>query len=426
MIIEAALLTDEEKVKACTLAKAAGADFVKTSTGFGPGGATVADVALMRRVVGAEMGVKAAGGVSDFAALEAMVAAGATRIGASAGVRIVQQAGGGTITAGRRLVTETLLQLARLFLWLGAVGFGGPIVHLALLEEHAVRRLQWLTSDEFLELLGLTNLIPGPNSTEMAMAIGYKRAGPPGLLVAGVCFILPAACMTMLLAWLYVRYAGLPWLQPALTGLAPAVLVVMAQGAWRLGRDAVRSAATSLPRPSCWGWRSRRQRDRVAGRRRHFRRIAATSAAQRGDGCGRAGRHLPRRATTVQPLATLADLGGYFLRVGAVLYGGGYVLVSFLQGLVDHQGWLTQRQLFDAVAAGQVTPGPVLTTATFVGYLVLGPAGAVVATLAIFLPAFVFTAMLGPLTPWLRRSSMVRGPCGWPRLPRSPSSSPSP
>jgi chromate transporter len=126
---------------------------------------------------------------------------------------------------------------------LGTVGFGGPIVHLALLEEHAVRRLQWLTSDEFLELVGLTNLIPGPNSTEMAMAIGYKRAGLPGLVVAGVCFILPAACLTMLVAWLYVGYAGLPWLQPALTGLAPAVLVVMAQGAWRVGRDAVRSAS---------------------------------------------------------------------------------------------------------------------------------------------------------------------------------------
>ena len=209
VIIEAALLTDEEKVTASTLTKAAGADFVKTSTGFGPGGATVADVALMRRVVGAEMGVKAAGGVKDFASLEAMVAAGATRVGASAGVRIVQQAGGGSRRqpgAGGLLIRWPRTR-ENSSLWLGAVGFGGPVVHLALLEEHVVRVRRWLTADEFLELLGLTNLIPGPNSTEMAMAIGYKRAGFPGLLVAGLCFILPAACLTMLLAWLYVRYA---------------------------------------------------------------------------------------------------------------------------------------------------------------------------------------------------------------------------
>jgi chromate transporter len=293
-------------------------------------------------------------------------------------------------------------------LWLGTVGFGGPIVHLALLEEHAVRRRQWLTSDEFLELLGLTNLIPGPNSTEIAMAIGYKRAGLPGLLVAGVCFILPAACLTMLLAWLYVRYAGLPWLQPALTGLAPAVLVVMAQGAWRLGRDAVRSAADLVAAAVVLGLALYGVSEvvllagaAIGGALLPLQRRSAALAAVALAGVSLA-------AATGRPLATLADLGGFFLRVGAVLYGGGYVLVSFLQGLVDHEGWLTQRQLFDAVAAGQVTPGPVLTTATFVGYLVLGPAGAVVATLAIFLPAFVFTAMLGPLTPWLRRSSMAR------------------
>ncbi len=285
VIIEAALLTDEEKVTASTLTKAAGADFVKTSTGFGPGGATVADVALMRRVVGAEMGVKAAGGVKDFASLEAMVAAGATRVGASAGVRIVQQAGGGTATTPAPSGYLNLAELARFFLWLGAVGFGGPVVHLALLEEHTVRVRRWLTADEFLELLGLTNLIPGPNSTEMAMAIGYKRAGFPGLLVAGACFILPAACLTTLLAWLYVRYAALPWLQPALAGLAPAVIVVMAQGAFRLGRDAVRSAvdvATMIVvcgLALCW-----RERDGAAGRRRGCRRAAAVSDARPGAG----------------------------------------------------------------------------------------------------------------------------------------------
>jgi chromate transporter len=310
----------------------------------------------------------------------------------------------------RRLGIST--ELARFFLWLGTVSFGGPVVHLALLEEHTVRRRQWLTSDEFLELLGLTNLIPGPNSTEMAMAIGYKRAGLAGLLVAGACFILPAACLTMLLAWLYVRYAGLPWLQPALAGLAPAVLVVMAQGAWRLGREAVTSAVDIVAAVVVLGLALYGVSEivllagaAIAGALLPLRRYSAALAASVLAGVTLAGVSL---AATVQPSATLADLAAFFLRVGAVLYGGGYVLVSFLQGLVDHQGWLTQRELFDAVAAGQVTPGPVLTTATFVGYLVLGPAGAVVATVAIFLPAFVFTAVMGPLTPWLRRSAVMR------------------
>ena len=304
--------------------------------------------------------------------------------------------------------TGTCRELARFFLWLGAVSFGGPVVHLALLEEHLVRARRWLSADEFLELLGLTNLIPGPNSTEMAMAIGYKRAGFPGVLVAGCCFILPAACLTMLLAWLYVRYAGVPWLQPALAGLGPAVIVVMAVGAYRLGRDAVQSPVDVATLAAVCG----------------LALYGVSELALLG-GAAAIGALLPLRARTaavalvvlasvplvanaVQPPATLERLATFFLEVGAVLYGGGYVLVAFLQGLVDDQGWLTQRQLFDAVAAGQIKPGPVLTTATFVGYLVLGPAGAVVATLAIFLPAFVFTSILGPLTPWLRRSTVVR------------------
>jgi chromate transporter len=302
----------------------------------------------------------------------------------------------------------SLAELGRFFLWLGTMGFGGPIVHLTLLEEHAVRERRWLTSAEFLELLGLTNLIPGPNSTEMAMAIGYRRAGFAGLLVAGACFILPAACLTLLLAWLYVRYGSLPWLQPALRGLAPAVLVVMAVGAWRLGREALTATADVVVAVVVCGL--------ALGGVSEFALLVGGAAA---------GVLMPLRpralaltvvllaaaplaADTLPQAGTLADLGAFFLQVGAVLYGGGYMLVAFLQGLVDHQGWLTQRQLLDAVAAGQVTPGPVLTTATFVGFLIGGPAGAVVATVAIFLPAFVFTSLLGPLTPWLRRSNAVR------------------
>jgi chromate transporter len=304
--------------------------------------------------------------------------------------------------------TGTCREVARFFLWLGAVGFGGPVVHIALLEEHAVRVRQWLTADEFLELLGLTNLIPGPNSTEMAMAIGYKRAGFSGLLVAGSCFILPAACLTMLLAWLYVRYAALPWLQPVLAGLAPAVIVVMAQGAFRLGRDAVRSAVdvATMVVVCALALYGISEIALLGGAALVGALLPLRTRTMATVGIALAGVSLV--AATVHTPASLESVGAYFLEVGAVLYGGGYVLVAFLQGLVDHQGWLTQRQLFDAVAAGQVTPGPVLTTATFVGYLVLGPVGAVVATAAIFLPAFVFTAALGPLTPWLRRSGVVR------------------
>jgi chromate transporter len=301
-----------------------------------------------------------------------------------------------------------LAELARFFLWLGTMGFGGPVVHLTMLEEHAVRERRWLAPGEFLELLGITNLIPGPNSTEMAMAIGYRRAGFAGLLVAGACFILPAACLTMLLAWLYVRYGSLAWLQPALTGLAPAVLVVMAVGAWRLGRDAMHTTVDTLAALIVCAL--------ALGGVSEFVLLVGAAVAGvllplRPRALALAGAVLavaPIAAAALPRSATLEELGAFFLQVGAVLYGGGYVLVAFLQGLVDHQGWLTQRQLFDAVAAGQVTPGPVLTTATFVGYLVRGPAGAVVATVAIFLPAFVFTAILGPLTPWLRRSDAVR------------------
>jgi chromate transporter len=303
----------------------------------------------------------------------------------------------------------TLAGLARFFLWLGTVGVGGPVVHLALLEEHAVRRRRWLTPAEFVELLGLTNLIPGPNSTEMAMAIGYRRARLPGLVVAGACFILPAALLTSVLAWGYVRYAAVPWLQPALAGLGPAVLVVMGQGAWRLGRDAVTTwadAAIALVVVAA----------ALAGIGEATLLFGAAMVGALLPAAGRstaalcllAGVALSAAGAVAAPPPSLADLSAFFLRVGAVLYGGGYVLVAFLQSLVDHQGWLTQRQLLDAVAAGQVTPGPVLTTATFVGFLIHGPAGAAVATLAIFLPAFVFTAALGPLTPWLQRSAALR------------------
>jgi chromate transporter len=289
--------------------------------------------------------------------------------------------------------------VVRVFLWLGAAGFGGPAAHLAMMEAEIVRRRAWLAADEFLDLLGLTNLIPGPNSTEMAMALGYRRAGWPGLLVGGASFIAPAATITALLAWAYVSYGTRPAIQPWLAGLAPAVVGIIA------------AAAVTLARPL------------VTDVRRASIAIVALAAALFGTneiavlvGSGvlgllwrpRGPAILSLLLAAVVPLgmaaaapvlegparASLQELGWFFLRTGGVLYGGGYVLAALLQPLAHPLGWMTTRELLDAVAAGQVTPGPVLTTATFVGFVIHGWSGAAVATAAIFAPAFVGVAIL--------------------------------
>ena len=299
-------------------------------------------------------------------------------------------------------VPGTLAELAHYFLWLGTFGFGGPVVHLALLEEHVVRRRGWLTTGEFLDLLGLTNLIPGPNSTEMAMAIGFRRAGYAGLAVAGVCFILPAVCLTMALGWLYVNYGYHPAVEGVLAGLGPAVIVVMLQGT--TAATATASGVVLVLSLAGIGEITLLLGAAIVG--------AVTSKARPGPAAALTA--LAVIACPVIALAATADppaltsVGAFFLRVGAVLYGGGYVLVALLEPLVSVEGWMTSQQLVHAVAAGQVTPGPVLTTATFVGYVLGGPASAVVATIAIFLPAFVFTALLGPLTPRLRQATAIR------------------
>ena len=306
-----------------------------------------------------------------------------------------------------------LRTVAGLFLRLGATSFGGPAAHVALMEDECVRHRGWLTHAEFLDLLGATNLIPGPNSTEMAIHIGHRVAGWPGLVVAGACFILPAAVIVGLLAWVYVAYAELPPVAGVLYGVKPVVIAVVVQALWRLGRSAVRTPLVAA----------------VA--------VAATVLAALGVhellvlfGMGLAvpvvrglfGR--PRSAAPAVLLAVptlpavgvaaapasfgLGPLFLFFLKVGSVLFGSGYVLLAFLRAdLVERYGWLSERELLDAVAVGQVTPGPVFTTATFIGYLLGGPAGAAVATVGIFLPAFVFVALSVPLVPRLRRSKVA-------------------
>lgn len=307
----------------------------------------------------------------------------------------------------------TAAEVARVFFLLGAIGFGGPVAHVALMEREVVRVRRWLPPDEFLDLLGLTNLIPGPNSSEMAMALGYRRAGWAGLLAGGLSFILPAACITAALAWLYMRYGSLPEFQPWLSGLGPAVVALMVTAIARLARPALREVGLALIAVAVLALRLLGVNELIlllgggaaalvrptlragSGALALVFMVATIGVAAQALASGAAAR------TVVEP--TLADIGIFFARTGAVLYGGGYLLVALLEPLVT-RGWLTGTQLVDAVAAGQVTPGPVLTTATFIGYLLGGLAGAGVATVAIFLPAFGFVAALGRIAPRLRRS----------------------
>jgi chromate transporter len=325
--------------------------------------------------------------------------------------RPVTDAGAGT-APGPAPSRGTVAEVARVFFWLGAIGFGGPVAHVALMEREVVRTRRWLPPDEFLDLLGLTNLIPGPNSSEMAMALGYRRAGPAGLLAGGLCFILPAASITAGLAWLYVRYGSLPEIEPWLSGLGPAVVGLMAVAVARLARPALGDVALVVIGLAVLALRLLGVHELllllgggVAALMRLTRRSAggavtvlllATIAV--------AAQALPSvPGDPIVPEPTLSDIAAFFTRTGAVLYGGGYLLVALLEPLVT-RGWLTSTQLVDAVAAGQVTPGPVLTTATFIGYLLGGLPGAGVATVAIFLPAFGFVAALGRIAPRLRRS----------------------
>jgi len=258
------------------------------------------------------------------------------------------------------------------------------------MEEECVERRGWVTREHFLDLVGLTNLIPGPNSTEMAIHPGYLRAGWRGLLLGGLCFLGPPVLITTVLAWLYGRYGALPAVQAFAGGVQPAVFAVIAAAGWRLGRAAVAGpvhallgAAVALA---------------VLGG------AGMLAALFGGTFLGTLVLARPVRGTT--PVVDLLSLFLVFLKVGAVLYGSGYVLVAFLEEeLVAGRGWLTQPQLLDAIAVGQFTPGPVLSTAAFIGWETAGGAGAAVATLGIFLPSFVFVALLSPLARRLRASA---------------------
>jgi chromate transporter len=319
--------------------------------------------------------------------------------------------------------TAAFADLARLFLRLGATAFGGPAAHVAMMEDEVVRRRGWLTREQFLDFVGATNLIPGPNSTELAIHIGHARAGWPGLLVAGACFIIPATAIVGAVAWAYVRYGALPAATGVLYGVKPVVIAVVAQALWSLGRTALKTsvlamigvlavvavvagvhelvvlAGAALLMVTRQWWPS-------AGCGSHAAAVVGGTGALAGATGLSAAAVSATAASGVA--AGLWPLFLVFAKAGAVLFGSGYVLLAFLRAdLVTRLGWLTERQLLDAVAVGQITPGPVFTTATFVGYLLAGTPGAAAATIGIFLPAFVFVAISGPLVPRLRRSPVA-------------------
>jgi len=302
-------------------------------------------------------------------------------------------------------------ELATLFLTLGTTAFGGPAAHIALMEHEVVRRRGWLSREEFLDLLAATNLIPGPNSTELAIHVGQRRAGGPGLLVAGACFILPAALLTLLAAWAYVRFGSLPPLAHVLYGIKPAMIAVVLQALVSLGRTAVRSrllaAVAVVATAATFAGVNELALLLAAGLLVMTLRARPKSPGTRLPAAGPIALGIAGAAAPLAGAAAfgLAPLFLFFLKTGAVLFGSGYVLLAFLRAdLVQRWHWLTEAQLLDAIAIGQLTPGPVFTTATFIGYLLGGLAGAGVATAGIFLPAFVFVAASGPLVPRLRRS----------------------
>lgn len=300
-----------------------------------------------------------------------------------------------------------LKQLAGLFLKLGVTAFGGPAAHIAMMEEEIVMRRQWVTRERFLDLLGATNLIPGPNSTEMAIHIGFVRAGVAGLIVAGGCFILPAALITLGFAWAYVKFQTVPQAHTLLYGIKPAVIAVILSAVWRLGKTAAKNRALIALGATVMLLVLLGVNEIIAllggGVAGALWRKGAPPALLFGIAA------LPSTAAVAvtQPVSLLA-LGLFFLKIGSVLFGSGYVLIAFLQGgLVEHNHWLTQQQLLDAVAIGQFTPGPVLSTATFIGYVLAGANGAAVATVAIFAPSFLFVLLTNPLIPRLRQSAVA-------------------
>ena len=299
---------------------------------------------------------------------------------------------------------KNLKEVAFLFFKLGSIAFGGPAAHIAMMEDEVVKKRKWMTHQHFLDLVGATNLIPGPNSTEMTMHCGHERAGWKGLIVAGACFVFPAVFITMVFAWLYQEYGQLPTVEPFIYGIKPAVIAIILGAVYRLGKKALKNIELGilggLTLIAC-----------LIG----VHEILALFT------CGFLGLilHLVRNSknnlNSFTPLVLLQvavsasslKILWTFFKVGALLYGSGYVLFAYLDAELVTTGLLTRQELIDAVAVGQFTPGPVLSTATFIGWQLNGFWGAIAATVGIFLPSFIFVAILYPLVPKMRKSKII-------------------
>jgi len=309
--------------------------------------------------------------------------------------------------------SQGLTEVAMLFLKLGMTAFGGPAAHIAMMHDEVVKRRKWLDDQRFLDLLGATQLIPGPNSTEMAIHIGFLQAGRVGLIAGGVCFILPAMFIVMGLAWVYVRFGSLPEVSWILYGIKPVIIAIILQALVDLGRKAIRGPLMALVGLAVFVLYFFGVNEIVllfAGGllimiSKNLRRL------RQGDAAGFLAPFVGLSLSTLTPMPfNLPVLFLTFLKIGAVLYGSGYVLLAFLRAdFVVRFGWLTDQQLLDAIAIGQVTPGPVFTTATFIGFILSGLPGALLATLGIFLPSFIFVAISNPIIPRLRNSAWASG-----------------
>ena len=310
---------------------------------------------------------------------------------------------------------QRLTDLATVFLRLGTIAFGGPAAHIAMMDDEVVKRRQWMSREKLLDLIGVTNLLPGPNSTELAIHIGYERAGWRGLFIAGSCFILPAMLIVWVLAALYVRYQSVPQLQWLLYGIKPVIVAIVLHALWKLGQKAAKDLPTIFAGIAA-----------VAAYFAGLNEVLLLLLLGFGVMLVKWRRHGTTTGAFLLPFSgVLAQAGDtavsaasvgwvsvflFFLKIGSVLYGSGYVLLAFLQrDLVEHHQWLTSQQLLDAVAIGQLTPGPIFTTATFIGYLLAGNAGAIAGTLGIFLPAFLLVWLVNPFVPKLRQSRWASG-----------------
>ncbi len=301
-----------------------------------------------------------------------------------------------------------LKELAKFFLKLGIIGFGGPAAHIAMMQEEVVRKRNWMSGQHFLDLVGAVNLIPGPNSTEMAIHIGQEKAGWKGLIVAGLCFIMPAVIITGIFAWLYKEYGQLPDVQPFVYGIKPSIIAIILGAIFPLAKKSLKSVELVIIGVVV-----------LTGSLLNFNEIylmfgagflAMLLAAIRNNRLTKTHSFfpfaiLPITGTTLLS-ATNTSLFLIFLKIGAILYGSGYVLFAFLDAELVSTGWLTRTQLIDAIAVGQFTPGPVLSAVTFIGYQINGLSGAIVSTLGIFLPSFAFVALLKPLMKKMRNSRL--------------------